>query len=149
MTFDEILAQVLDLLQRQGRVSYRALKRRFDLDDEYLEDLKAEIIQAQRLAVDEDGVVLVWSGGARRSNPVLLHSSPNETQPDMPEDRAMPESPVSEPSVKYPRLNGASSPCCFVTWSDSTALAAQLDPEDLREVVQRLSGHLCRGHPAL
>ena len=62
MTFDEMLAQVLDLLQRQGRVSYRALKRRFDLDDEYLEDLKAEIIQAQRLAVDEDVVVLVWSG---------------------------------------------------------------------------------------
>jgi hypothetical protein len=62
MTFDEMLAQVLDLLQRQGRVSYRALKRRFDLDAEYLEDLKAEIIQARRLAVDEDGVVLVWTG---------------------------------------------------------------------------------------
>jgi predicted ATPase len=62
MTFDEVLTHVLELLQRQGRVSYRALKRRFDLDDEYLEDLKAEIIQAQRLAVDEDGVVLVWSG---------------------------------------------------------------------------------------
>jgi class 3 adenylate cyclase len=31
MTFDELLAQVLDLLQRQGRVSYGALKRRFDL----------------------------------------------------------------------------------------------------------------------
>jgi hypothetical protein len=40
------------------RVSYRVLKRRFDLDDEYLEDLRAELIQAQRLAVDEDGAVL-------------------------------------------------------------------------------------------
>ena len=40
MTFDAVLVQVLDLLQRQGRVSYRALKRRFDLDDAYLEDLK-------------------------------------------------------------------------------------------------------------
>jgi hypothetical protein len=57
MSFDEVLARVLDLLQRQGRVSYRALKRRFDLDDDYLEDLKAEIIKAQRLAVDEDGEV--------------------------------------------------------------------------------------------
>jgi hypothetical protein len=46
MTFDEILGQVLQLLQRQGRVSYRALKRRFTLDDEYLEDLKAELIKA-------------------------------------------------------------------------------------------------------
>src|SRR2546425_7307775 len=64
MTFDEVLAGVLDLLQRQGRVSYRALKRRFDLDDDYLEDLKAEIIKAQQLARDEAGEVLVWTGGA-------------------------------------------------------------------------------------
>src|SRR5262245_20466552 len=64
MTFDEILTHVLEVLQRQGRVSYRALKRRFALDDEYLEDLKAELIKAQRVAVDEDGDVLVWTGGA-------------------------------------------------------------------------------------
>ena len=64
MTFDEILAQVLDLLQRQGRVSYRALKRRFGLDDAYLEDLKVEIIKAQRLAIDEADEVLVWAGVA-------------------------------------------------------------------------------------
>ena len=69
MTFDEVLAQVLDLLRRQGRVSYRALKRRFDLDDEYIEDLKAEIIQAQRLAVDEDDAVLVWTGEAAAPHP--------------------------------------------------------------------------------
>jgi hypothetical protein len=60
MTFDEILTQVRELLQRQGRVSYRALKRRFDLDDGYLEDLKVELIKAQRLAIDEDGEVLIW-----------------------------------------------------------------------------------------
>src|SRR5499427_2726413 len=62
MTFEEILAQVLELLQRQGRVSYRALARRFSLDDNYLEDLKTEIVLAQRLAVDEDDKVLVWVG---------------------------------------------------------------------------------------
>ena len=57
------LAQILELLQRQGRVSYGALKRRFSLDDAYLDDLKAEIIEAQRLAVDEQGRILVWTGG--------------------------------------------------------------------------------------
>src|SRR5712691_8214579 len=62
MTFDEILTGIVEILQRQGRVSYRALKRRFALDEEYLEDLKAELIQAQRLATDEDGAVLVWRG---------------------------------------------------------------------------------------
>ena len=36
MTFDELLVQVLELLQREGRVSYRALKIRFSLDDEYI-----------------------------------------------------------------------------------------------------------------
>ena len=55
MTFDAILAQVLDLLQHQGRVAYRALKVRFNLDDDYLEALKDELIYARRLAVDEDG----------------------------------------------------------------------------------------------
>jgi len=53
MTFDEVLAYVLELLQREGRVSYRALKRRLNLDDEYLEDLKDEIIAAKQLAIDE------------------------------------------------------------------------------------------------
>ena len=67
MTFDETLAQVIGLLQREGRVSYRALKRRFVLDDEYLEDLKVEIIQAKKLAIDEDGTVLVWKGDSSTS----------------------------------------------------------------------------------
>src|SRR5215470_17108249 len=62
MTFDDILAQVLELLQREKRVSYRALKLRFALDDEYLEDLKDELIKAKRLAMDEEGAVLVWTG---------------------------------------------------------------------------------------
>jgi class 3 adenylate cyclase/tetratricopeptide (TPR) repeat protein len=64
MTFDDLLANVLEILQRQGRVSYGALKRRFALDDAYLEDLKTEIIEAQRLAVDEEGRILVWTGTA-------------------------------------------------------------------------------------
>jgi hypothetical protein len=38
MTFDEVLAQMIELLQREGRVTYRALKRRFALDDDYLKD---------------------------------------------------------------------------------------------------------------
>ena len=39
MTFQEVLAQVIAWLQREQRVSYRALKRQFALDDDYLEDL--------------------------------------------------------------------------------------------------------------
>ena len=62
MTCDDILVQVLDLRQREKRVSYRALKRRFDLDDEYVADLKAELIKAEGVALDKNGEVLVWVG---------------------------------------------------------------------------------------
>jgi hypothetical protein len=71
MTFDEVLAQIVELLQREGRVTYRALKRRFALDDDYLEDLKGEIIKAKRLAVDEAGEVLVWVGASGASSSQL------------------------------------------------------------------------------
>src|SRR5713101_3627616 len=64
MTFDEVLDQVRELLQQRGRVTYRSLKRRFDLDDEYVEDLKGELIRAEGVAADEDGDVLIWTGAA-------------------------------------------------------------------------------------
>src|SRR5262245_52751978 len=85
MTFDEVLAQVQALLQREQRVSYRGLKRRFALDDEYLEDLKEELIGAKRLASDEDGRFLVWTGGTTiLSHPFPAPSpstSPSSSQP--------------------------------------------------------------------
>ena len=74
MKFYEVVEQVLVLLRREGRVSYRALKREFGVDDDYLEDLKAEIIKAKRLAVDEEGEVLVWTGGTQL--PVLSRQLP-------------------------------------------------------------------------
>jgi hypothetical protein len=62
MTFEEILDQAIAMLQRRGRLTYGALKRQFQLDDAYLDDVKAELIEGQRVAVDEDGRVLVWTG---------------------------------------------------------------------------------------
>jgi len=63
MDYDAVLSQVLDLLQREQRLSYRVLKRRLHLDDDVLEDLKEDLIYAKKVAVDEDGRVLVWTGG--------------------------------------------------------------------------------------
>ena len=77
MTFDEILEQVITLLKRQGRVSYRAIKVRFDLNDDHLEAVKDELIYAQQLAVDEDNRVLVWTGEAE-GTPVST-SQPDQT----------------------------------------------------------------------
>jgi class 3 adenylate cyclase/predicted ATPase len=141
MTFDEILGQVLQLLQRQERVSYRALKRRFNLDDEYLEDLKAELIKAQRVAVDEDGEVLVWTGSPGRSpapggneEPVAsaIQSAPLRAQPT---DQTM----AIDRSAEQRGTSGAERrqlTVLFCDLVDSTVLASRLDPEDLREVVR-------------
>src|SRR5262245_54240955 len=80
VTYDEVLAQVLELLQRDKRVAYRVLKRRFGLDDEYVDDLKADLIKAKRLAVDEDGEVLVWTGGETKGE--KLKGARDETESD-------------------------------------------------------------------
>src|ERR687885_453116 len=78
MTFYEVLEQVVTLLQRHGRVSYRALTRQFQLDEAYLEDLKAELVEVQRVAVDQDDTMLVWTGDATTA-PTLVAPAPERT----------------------------------------------------------------------
>jgi hypothetical protein len=149
VTFDEILAQVLDLLQREGRVSYRALKRRFGLDDDYLADLKDEIIEAKQLAMDERGTVLVWTGGpvaathehthTPGATPSASHSTQSSTA-----QLAQINAPLRQPVQAEPPPIGSETPdaerrqltVLFCDLVDSTALASQLDPEELREVVR-------------
>ncbi len=63
MDFDVVLDQVRDLLRQHKRLSYQALKRRFELDEAYLDDLKVELIEAEQVAMDENGRILVWTGG--------------------------------------------------------------------------------------
>ena len=62
MDFYTVLDQVLALLRQRGRVSYRALKRQFQLDDETLADLIAELLYAHRPVVEEEEYGLVWCG---------------------------------------------------------------------------------------
>ncbi len=122
-----------------------------------MQDLKAELIQGQRLAVDEDGAVLVWTGGTD----VVPMTTPSALQP------ASPGPPLAIPAGRLPQT--AISPATpspleaerrqltvlFCDLVDSTRLASQLDPEDLREVVrayqatcaeviQRFDGHIAQ-----
>ncbi len=129
MEFADILEQTIALLQHQGRISYGALKRRFGLDDAYLEDLKIELIEAQQLAGDENGRILVWVGqSASALLPVpepALSPAPTVSQSKFPHDeRRSPEAERRQLTVLF---------CDLV---DSTVLAGQLDPEDLREVIR-------------
>src|SRR5262245_56818709 len=82
MDFYDVLDQVVALLRRRGRVTYRALQLQFTLDDHALAVLKDELIEAQRLAIDEQGKVLVWTGD-EASTPRSI-SEPTITQVQTP-----------------------------------------------------------------
>ena len=76
MDFYTILDQVIALLQQRGRVSYRALKVQFKLDDEALEALKDELIEVHQLAQDQGGRMLVWTGEASTTPaPTIIQSA--------------------------------------------------------------------------
>src|SRR5262249_19743975 len=133
MTFDDILDQAIAMLQRRGRLSYRTLKRQFQLDDESLEDLKFELIEGQRLATDENGTILVWTGETEATS---ASASPPAQPPQQP---AMQETqPTREPSLESrPReAERRQLTVMFCDLVDSTKLSSQLDPEDYRDVVR-------------
>jgi hypothetical protein len=56
-----ILDQVVDLLRQRQRVTYRALKVQFHLEDEALEALKDELLYAHPQIRDDGGRGLVWT----------------------------------------------------------------------------------------
>ncbi|MGH6804778.1 MAG: adenylate/guanylate cyclase domain-containing protein, partial [Methyloceanibacter sp.] len=151
MKFYEVVEQVLVLLQREGRVSYRALKREFGLDDDYLEDLKAEIIKAKRLAIDEEGEVLVWTG---EQIVISFQSSVVSLQPPAPNTQHLIPSP--QPPVSYTpqhlaerilaeqtAMEARGAPdgerktitALFADLKGSTALIEGLDPEEARAII--------------
>src|SRR5713226_3066536 len=111
MSFEEILEHAIAMLRRRRRVAYRTLKVQLDLDDDALEALKDELLYAQRVARDEDGRVLVWCGDAS----------------------SVPSAPAS---IKSRTLDAERRhlTVLFCDLVESTSLASQLDPEDLREV---------------
>jgi predicted ATPase/class 3 adenylate cyclase len=80
MTFEDILDAAIAMLQRRGRLTYGALRRQFSLDEAYLKDLTAELIEGQRLAVDEDGKVLVWTGALPAAAPDAPQKAEAERQ---------------------------------------------------------------------
>src|SRR5262252_453205 len=134
MTFEEILDQAIAMLQRRGRVTYRTLRLQFQLDEEQLEALKEALIDAERLAVDEEGRVLVWAGPS--ASPPAASASQMAAQ-----DNSLYQTPPGEdvPATGTGQVRHRSDAerrqltVLFCDLVDSTRLATQLDPEEWRE----------------
>src|SRR5262245_18520364 len=150
MDYDAIVTQALTLLQREQRLSYRVLKLRLQLDDDLLEALKEDLIYAKKLAIDEEGRVLVWTGRTPSAPPTASPMPPPAT-PDVSPAQAE-AAPVTPPTPEAERRQLTVMFCDLV---DSTKLSSQLDPEEYRDVVrayqrvctdviQRYDGHIAQ-----
>src|SRR5215510_1579745 len=138
MTFEEILNQAMALLQRQGRVSYRALKRQFDLDEAYVEDLKLELIEVHQVAADQDNTMLVWTGAAAAPSPAAVDalSAPART-PDAAPLTYTPPHLTDKILAARPALEGERKQVTvlFADIKDSTELIKDLDPEAAQQLL--------------
>jgi class 3 adenylate cyclase/tetratricopeptide (TPR) repeat protein len=131
MTFDDLLSQILALLQHEKRISYRALKRRFNLADDDLEDLKEELIYAKQWAMDEDGRVLVWIGAPALASPPgaaeqarsPLAYTPKHLAEKILTTRSALEGERKQVTVLFADVAGFST------------LSARLDPEDVHTIM--------------
>ncbi len=143
------------LLQREQRVSYRALKVRFQLDDDLLEAVKDELIYAKKLAVDEENRVLVWTGNVAGITQTPSPSDKTGLQPASPQEMPSVQPPSPVVTSRTPEAERRQLTVMFCDLVDSTKLSSQLDPEEYRdvvrayqqvctEVIQRYDGHIAQ-----
>ena len=148
MTFEEILDQAIAMLQRRGRVTYRTLKRQFQLDDD------APGGSEGRTHLGRNGSrsmrtsdVLVWTGGTRRATHPASSASACAAVCLAGTQRA--QAVHATGRTTPPDAERRQLTVMFCDLVDSTRLSSQLDPEEYRDVVRAYQAGLYRGHPAL
>ena len=136
MKFSEIVKQTVALLQDSGRVSYRALKMEFNLDDNQLDALKDELTEIQELAADKDGKMLVWLSkpGAIDSVAERRLQSPASYTPSHLAERIRAEQAALE-ARGVTDGERKTITALFADLKGSTALIEGLDPEDARAMI--------------
>jgi class 3 adenylate cyclase/tetratricopeptide (TPR) repeat protein len=143
VTFNEVLSQTIAMLQQHGRVSYRALKRQFAIDDAFLEDLKYELIAIQQRAIDQDGTMLVWTGGIGAAVTPMPAPPPSAAVPplatrDAPEPLAYTPAYLAEKILtSRSALEGERKQVTvlFADLKGSMELLADRDPEEARQLL--------------
>src|SRR5439155_7459068 len=120
-------------------LSYRALKVRFGLDDDHLEALKDEIIEAKQLAVDERGRVLVWTGDPASSPPPA--ATPTSARVPV---AAIPTHLAEKILTTRHALEGERKQVTvlFADLKDSTELIRGLDPEAAQQLLDPALHHM-------
>jgi predicted ATPase/class 3 adenylate cyclase len=136
--FSDIVKQAALLLQESRRITYRALQLEFDLTDEQLNVLRDELIEAQELAVDKDGKLLVWVGAPPVPGSTLQGSgSTQPLTPDLQSPAAYTPPHLAE-RIRAVSLTDGERKTITALFADikgSMALLEDLDPEEARALV--------------
>ena len=132
MNFARVLKEVVWCLVTEGDISYRRIKRSFGLDDDALEDLRRELIDLKRLALDRDGEVLVWAPDGRAA-PAARALLPRQPLPAL---RSAVELPALAAAQDLPGAERRHLTVMFCDLADSTRLSARIDPEDMGDVIR-------------
>src|SRR5262249_9623751 len=120
------------LLRQRQRVTYRALKRQFALDDDALADLTAELLYAHPQVRDDAGQGLLWTGAlAPAAAPSVVASSPQAPLGDPPPHLAE-KILTSRGALEGERKQVT---VLFADLKDSTELIRGLDPEAAQQLL--------------
>ena len=131
MDFEQVLKEVLWRLVTEGSVSYRRIKRGFDLDDDALDDVRRELIGALHVATDLDGEFLVLASEGRLARP-----EPATLPQLLPALQRAETPPVLAAERELPGAERRHLTVMFCDLADSTHLSARLDPEDMGDVIR-------------
>jgi class 3 adenylate cyclase/predicted ATPase len=103
MRFLELLTLATALLHHQKRISCRALGRIFELDDERLEELRFELVDARQLA-HQEGEVLIWAEepGFTASEPLVVSAEKHVLRQAVESQQPSIRSSESAPSESNP-----------------------------------------------
>jgi class 3 adenylate cyclase/tetratricopeptide (TPR) repeat protein len=147
MNLLEIISQVRSFLEHNGRVSVRMLRRQFDLDDETLEDLKEELVEVQRVAADEGGRVLVWTGPAPGGSGEVARPTSETPSNERKPASYTPKHLARRILTSRSAIEGERKQVTvlFADVKGSLELAEQVDPEAWHHILERFFEILAEG----
>src|SRR2546425_5781824 len=141
MPFEELLDQAIAMLQRRGRITYRALQRQFALDEDALTDLKDELLYAHPEVHDDAGRGLVWTGEAGTASTAT--SAPVERLGQAPLAYTPPYL-AAKILTSRTALEGERKQVTvlFADLKGSMELLADRDPEEARQLLDPVLEHM-------
>src|SRR2546427_8498947 len=141
MDFVAVVDQVITLLRQRGRVTYRTLQRQFQLDEDALADLLAELRYASRDEILEEEQGVLWVGDVHSTLPATAAPAaqtalaPRTYTPAHLAEKILTSRSALEGERKQVTV-------LFADLKGSMELLADRDPEEARQLLDPVLEHM-------